>query len=154
MRRHISYGKYLLRHKYFVFRESLKLGVPLLAALIHDWDKLLPWMWIAYANTFYNEDGTARQSDESSPHPNYDYAWLAHQKRNKHHWQAWVIVMDGGDVKPLTMPERHIREMIADWRGAGKALGFPDTIAWYNKNKYKMYFDRLTRQRVEHLLMS
>ena len=50
------------------------------------------------------------------------------------------------------MPERYIREMIADWRGAGRAYGNPNTVAWYNQNKDKQIMHADTRKRVEELL--
>lgn len=57
MKRHFAYLKYVLRHKYFVFREGLKLGVPILSLILHDWDKFLPDEWFPYARTFYAPDG-------------------------------------------------------------------------------------------------
>jgi hypothetical protein len=42
--------------------------------------------------------------------------------------------------------------MVADWQGAGRALGKPDTRAWYEANKGKMQLAPLSRARVEGLL--
>lgn len=45
----------------------------------------------------------------------FDLARNYHQKRNKHHWQYWVLIMDSGEVKALDMPEKYIKEMLCDW---------------------------------------
>jgi hypothetical protein len=50
------------------------------------------------------------------------------------------------------MAETDVREMVADWMGAGRALGKPDTRAWYEANKDKMILHPATRRRVEMLL--
>lgn len=127
MKRYIAYLKAVLRHKRFVFQECLKLGVPLHVALIHDWDKFLPFTFKAYACSFYDPVGANRYNPDGS----FDHAWNSHQKINKHHWQYWVLIMDKGDVVPLDMPDLYRREMLADWRGAGLAYGNPDTKGWY-----------------------
>jgi len=60
MRAYISYLKYILRHKWFVFWEACKLGIPWLG-LIHDWHKFLPDEFFPYARYFYNPDGSKKQ---------------------------------------------------------------------------------------------
>ena len=52
----------------------------------------------------------------------------------------------------LPMPERYISEMVADWRGAGRAYGNPNTVEWYEKNKHNQIMHSETRRRVEELL--
>src|SRR5687768_3679818 len=184
MRRYLQYLRYVLRHKWFVFQECRKLGVPLWIAIFHDWDKFLPDEFLPYARTFYKPDGT-KQYDETME---FSLAWMKHQHRNKHHWQYWlfvdgvplhttkVMVWDRGeaqeyrrgetDLGPMTllfdvdprriavnpMPEVYVREMLADWRGAGKALGFPDTAAWYAKNRDNIILHPDTRARLESMI--
>jgi hypothetical protein len=157
MMRHWQYLKYVLRHKWFVFEECLKLGVPLWIAIFHDWDKFLPDEWMPYARFFYNADGSKVQRRDSTGYYKptdtgdhaFDYAWLLHQKRNKHHWQWWCLPEDSGTFKVLPMPEVYCKEMLADWRGAGRAQGTPDTVAWYIANKDKMHLHPYTRQWIE-----
>ena len=60
MRGHISYLKYVLRHKWHVFVGCVKLGVPIHQAVIHDWAKFLPVEWFPYVRQFYNPDGSKR----------------------------------------------------------------------------------------------
>ncbi|MCI0728857.1 MAG: DUF5662 family protein [Chloroflexi bacterium] len=160
MRDHIAYLRYVLRHKWFVFWECQKLRVPLLQAILHDWHKFLPDEWFPYAHYFYRPDGTPRQHRDGTGYykptdtgdHDFDYAWLLHQKRGKHHWQWWVLPEDNGGLKVLPIPDRYRREMLADWRGAGRAQGTPDTLAWYVKNKEKMQLHPTTRAWVEEQL--
>lgn len=150
MNRHWQYLKYVLRHKWFVLLAGLKLHVPILMLILHDWDKFLPDEWFPYARTFYNKDGSKRYQE----FPEFALAWNHHQKRNKHHWQYWLLTWDRGENEPLPMPDVFRREMLADWRGAGRALGFPDTADWYRKNADKMKLHPDTRRWIESQLMT
>jgi hypothetical protein len=49
---HLRYLKSQLRHKWFVFVECCKLGIPHLG-IIHDLSKFLPSEWRGYACYFY-----------------------------------------------------------------------------------------------------
>ena len=141
---HLKYARYVLRHKWFVFRAACKLGIPWLG-IIHDWSKLMPSEWIPYARFFYKPTDTGDAA--------FDFAWLLHQKRNKHHWQWWVLPEDEGGLKVLPMSDRYRREMLADWRGAGRAQGYGDnTCEWYEANKTKMQLHPDTREWIEKML--
>src|SRR5688572_9099157 len=120
MRRHWAYLKYVLRHKWFVFQECLKLGVPLWIAIVHDWDTFLPDEWLPYARTFYKPDGS-KQYVESI---DFALAWKQHQHRNKHHWQYWCNV----DGIPLYLT------MIMIW-DRGQAQGFVGSSWGDDRNK-------------------
>lgn len=149
MSRHLAYLRYVLRHKWFVFLAGLRYGVPLHQLVIHDWGKFLPSEWLPYARTFYKADGS-KQYDET---PAFAAAWNAHQKRHRHHWQAWLLTWDRGETVALEMPERFAREMVADWTGAGRAiLGYDDTQAWYIRNRERIRLHDATRRLVENLL--
>lgn len=94
--RHGQYGKYVLRHKWFVFIAGCRLGIPWLAAL-HDNSKFLPDEWGPYARHFYEPDGskkTRRAADgfyqDQDNDDAFDRAWLQHIKRNKHHPQHYI----------------------------------------------------------------
>lgn len=139
---HWQYFKYVMRHKYYVFIGCLKLGASFWQALIHDWSKLTPSEWKAYANYFYGV------KDQQA----FDYAWNHHQKINKHHWQYWLLLQDSGQFYALPMPEKYIREMVADWYGAGNALNKPDIIGWYETTKSYRLLHPDTQRRAEELL--
>jgi len=138
----------VLRHKWFVFIAGLVLHVPLWQLIIHDWHKFLPSEWMPYARTFYTLDGVKQYK----PNEAFSYAWNRHQKRGLHHWQAWLITWDNGGTEALKMPTRYMREMVADWKGAGRALGQPDTLGWYESKRDAMILHHDTRIQVEQLL--
>lgn len=148
MRRHLAYLKYVMRHKWYVFVAGLSLRVPLWQLIFHDWHKFLLSEWFPYARTFYAPNGNKRYVTSDV----FARAWNSHQKRGKHHWQYWLITWDTGETEPISMPARYVREMIADWRGAGKALGKPDYKLWYVQNYDKMRLHPETRQEVNRLL--
>lgn len=51
------------------------------------------------------------------------------------------------------MPEHFIREMVADWAGAGRVVtGEWKVLDWYTANKHKMVLHPYTEYRVEKLL--
>jgi len=159
MLNHINYFKTVSTHKWHVFWACLKMGVPVHRAILHDWTKLSPREWFAYVDNFYNKDGSKRQVrdktgayDPNSQPMSFKKAWLSHQ-RNKHHWQAWVSLGDYGKIETLPIPETYLREMIADWIGAGKAYsGNSDPKGWYEKNKEKMILHGDSKILLERLL--
>lgn len=141
--KHLKYLRYVLRHKRFVFHEGRKLGVPIFQLLAHDLSKFRPDEWAPYADYFY---GTGTYKDQDG----FDRAWLLHQHRNPHHWQFWVLREDSGAETVLRMPDRYAREMLADWRGAGRAInGKDETAAWYRKTEHARRLHPLTRAWVE-----
>lgn len=106
MKRHWSYLKYVVRHKWFVFVASYRIGASLWSALVHDLSKFLPSEWFPYAYTFYASDGSKRYNETSE----FNEAWLKHQHRSPHHWQYWVLRMDNPT-------ERYLIQDHGDWEG-------------------------------------
>lgn len=85
----------------------------------------------------------------------FNRAWLHHQHHNPHHWQHWVLREDSGATFALDMPVPLIREMVADWMGAGRAItGRWEAGEWYIKNHEKMVLHPDTRRSVEILLLT
>ena len=139
-----KYISYMARHKWFVFVECFKWGIPF-RGLFHDTSKFMLDEWIAYQRYFYGKETETSEAE-------FNKAWLKHQHRNKHHWQHWILRMDDGSTEVLPIPWEVCMEMVCDWKGAGKAVGMPDTIDWYEKNKEKMILHPRTRNMVEFLL--
>lgn len=168
MKIHWQYLKYLVRHKWFVLVAGLKTGAPLWRLLVHDWSKFLPSEWLPYAQFFYWPQGRKDQESneafqkysicELAPHGHFvgdrfNTAWLLHQNRNPHHWQFWLLTTDSGETAPRPMPDHFVREMVADWMGAGRAItGRWEVQEWYEKNRGKMSLHPETRAAVEALL--
>lgn len=148
MKPHLRYASYVARHKWFVFRAGLKTRAPLWRLIIHDWSKLSLAEWTPYVRSFYGSQG--RTSEVKAA---FDRAWLHHQHRNPHHWQHWLLREDDGPTKPLEMPEHFIREMVADWMGAGRAItGKWEVGEWFDANQHKIMLAPRTAARVYQLI--
>jgi len=156
MRPHLRYLSYVLRHKWHVFVACWALGVPLWQAITHDWQKFTPTEWFPYVAYFCGPKPIQRDKsgyyDASSVGGAFDRAWLHHQHYGPHHWQHWILRQDDGAIKALEMPVRYAREMVADWIGAGRALGKPDCEGWYDANAEKMVLHDSTRALVERVI--
>ena len=73
--------------------------------------------------------------------------------RNKHHWQYWLSIEPGRDPEPLKIPEIYVREMVADWIGAGIAItGEDNVLLWWNDNATNIWLHPDTREMVEVLI--
>ncbi len=148
LKSHWKYLKYVLRHKWYVLWAGWKIGAPKWRLLVHDWTKFLPREWLPYTKFFYGEKTPAAAAD-------FKIAWNHHQKHNPHHWQFWVLVNDSDEPKisALDMPEHFIREMVADWVGAGLAItGQVEVQKWYNANYDQIILSERTRERVDFLV--
>lgn len=151
---HLRYLIYILRHKWFVFRGGLIFKVPLWQLITHDLSKFRASEWFPYVRHFYGPDGVAaRKSRKHEPGNNseFDAVWERHWTRNPHHWEHWLFRCGGIEVA-TSMPERFVREMLADWYGAGRAQGFNDFPDWYWKNRDKIKLHPQTRTLVENLI--
>ncbi len=160
MKQSLAYLKYVLRHKWFVLLACLDWRVSLWRGMVHDASKFSPSEFAQYARRFFNDDGSRRNVRDKSGAYNvaaiegeFQYAWLHHQRNNLHHWQAWVIIGDNGELRPLPIPETYVREMIADWQGAGMAIsGKNDLLSWYGTNRGKMILANETVEMIDRLL--
>ena len=167
MKPYLQYFKYIWVHKWFVFIAGLKTKAPLWNLIIHDLSKFLPDEFIPYADYFYNQKKKDKENievfgdykiAEAAPYgyftkDRFNFAWLFHQRRNPHHWQYWYLMQDSDPSFALPMPEKYVREMVADWAGAGRAItGKWDVAKWYEGNKEKMILNFDTRIFVEKLI--
>jgi hypothetical protein len=161
--KHLRYLAYMLLHKWFVFLECKKQGI-IWRGIVHDLSKFRPSEWIPYCNYFYGnlpsrKDFTITEWWEyngltkEEVKPMYDKAWLYHQHRNPHHWQYWLLMKDNPDQQkpiPLPMPDVFMKEMLADWRGAGKAIhDYDDTKDFYLKNREWMILHENVKDYIE-----
>lgn len=146
MLKHLLYLRYVLLHKWYVFVECCRVGL-YWRGLLHDLSKFTFREWIPYVNHFYGSNVEGGRDHA------FDAAWAAHIRRNPHHWQNHILHEDDGDTVFLAMSEEYIKEMVADWRGAGRAQGFGDnTVEWWKRNKDIIKLHTMTRKRVIELL--
>lgn len=159
MKSYWNYFKGLIKHKYWVFIYCLKLNVPLHLAIFHDLSKFSVKEFFPYVHNFYNVDGTKKSVrdatgayDTNKQSQEFKLAWINHQ-RNKHHWQAWVNIGNKGIISPIDIPEKYIREMIADWCGAGMSYAGASTpVVWYNSNRENIIMTKKSRRLLEKIL--
>lgn len=151
---HRQYLRYVVRHKWFVLRAGLALGVPWWRLVLHDWTKFLPREWFPYVRFFYTGAPSSKTGSSIAKRatPDFEQAWNHHQHKNDHHWQFWIRHGDDGSTLVLPMSDAARREMLADWRGAGRALGQPDTAAWYRTHRDHMTLHADTRAWIEDQL--
>jgi len=147
-----KYASYVARHKFFVFKAGLQMKAPIWRLVIHDYSKLSRAEWGPYVRRFYGGRPGVPVTDDDSD--DFRRAWLHHQHRNPHHWQAWILRQDDGQMKVLRMPEHFAREMVADWMGAGRAItGRWAVYEWYQGGAGEaMLLHPETRKFVESLL--
>lgn len=144
---HLRYASYVARHKWFVFIAGRRTGAPLWRLLIHDWSKMSVAEWKPYVDSFYGPERTP------AVRAAFDAAWLHHQHRNPHHWQHWVLSQDDGEIKKIEIPEALVREMVADWMGAGRVItGYWDVHTWYLKNYGVIKLHSATRDLVNSII--
>lgn len=163
----IKYLLYLLKHKYYVMIECFKRGL-YWRGLVHDNSKFLPSEFFPYMNYFFSKNNNIKRGRNKTGYytpyntgdNKFDFAFFLHQKRNKHHWQWWVLPKDENGTKTFEILEPYLTEMICDWIGAGKAQGksspkndiYYETRQWYNNNKTKLQLHDNTRKKIEIIL--
>lgn len=162
MKEYFGYFWYVVKHKYFVFRACVKYGI-IWRGLVHDLSKFLPSEFFPYARMFYGNrkpirDKTGYYKPYDTGDDEFEYAWLKHTRRNKHHWQYWVLSHDEDDKsvrhqKVFDIPDKYIMEMICDWIGASFAQKTGYTAYdWYKVHRHKLGLSIRTRILIEKKL--
>ena len=162
--KHFQYLWYLIRHKWFVLLAGIKIGVSLWRLVTHDISKFFPSEWFPYVDYFFDKEKLNNEvfaygfPCEGAPwgtfgEDRFDIAWCQHQHRNDHHYQYWYLLKDDGEQFPVGMPDAALKEMVADWAGAGKAItGKWEVDIWYRQNKHKMKMREEDFERVEQIM--
>jgi len=143
-----------IKHKYFVFIAGLKVGVPIIRLILHDWTKFLPSELPHYQKQFFGN------ADDPL---GFIQCWTKHQNRHQHHWEYWVPRTGHNrcsppymDNAPIPMPTPAIKEMIADWIGASRAYEgswpAPSNWPWLNNNLHSIRVHPQTRQKIKDIL--
>lgn len=142
-----EYFCYIWKHKWYVFLAGLKTEAPLWRLIIHDYSKFSPAEFGPYRDRFFG--GRAGVEDKDKDPDNFRIAWLHHIHRNPHHWEHWIL----RGHEPFEIPNHFIREMVADWMGASRAItGKRDITEWYHSTKHKRALHPNTEVIVERLV--
>jgi hypothetical protein len=146
MKKYLKYLWYLLVHKKNVFKVCFKEKM-FIHAFTHDLSKFSRVEFVSYAKKFYGTKEDVKQSG-------FPYGWLHHQRKNKHHWDYWVM----GNGTPVVMPMKYIKQMICDWEAmamANKSYHTAFSVCdFYKDNKDKMVMHPVTINILETLLKS
>lgn len=134
----------LIHHKWLIFWEGLRLGLPLPLLLLHDWSKILPDELLPMCRSFRLDSNGKYYWEHSEEQKKFQEL---HWSRNKHHWQRWVRK---GIARKI--PDIYIREMVADWRAVGLDPGNIPLDEWYGNNRGKIILHPDSRRRLESLL--
>jgi hypothetical protein len=115
---------------------------------IHDLSNFLLDEFFPHAKCFYKPDDT----EQYEPSMEYKLAHLKHCHRNPHQYQYWLEVYHGNLI-PMPMPEKYIREMIADWTSSAIVYHQQNnTIPWYEKYKDTLLLHEETTKTLEKIL--
>ncbi|NQU12663.1 MAG: hypothetical protein HQ561_00880 [Desulfobacteraceae bacterium] len=111
--------------------------------ILHDLSIFRSSEFFSYARFFHAKNRTSnyRQSDEIDS--DFQKGRCHHKKRNKHHWNYWVSVTRKNKIQPIPMPEKYVKQMIADWRGISRKFG-GTAREYYEKNRDFMILQRET----------
>jgi hypothetical protein len=157
MKEYIDYFRYVMLHKWEMFKVCAKHGF-IWRGLVHDLSKLLPDEFFPYAKMFYDNTITGKDKKAyAKMNARFEYAWLKHIHRNKHHPQYWILPQNDGSVhitgKVLDIPELYVKEMVFDWVAASIAqkTGLR-ADQWYENHKRVLPLSKNTRKRVESFL--
>lgn len=107
----LKYAAVILKHKWFVIIAGRRLKVGWRQLLSHDLSKFSRAEWGPYKRRFV--DNIFRE---------YDWmpAWVHHQNHNPHHYEYWIS-RSQADPYLVDMPEKYIREIVADWLAASRS---------------------------------
>lgn len=103
-------------HKYYVGKYCFKMGM-YWQGITHDLSKFSPIEFFESAKYY---QGNRSPIDACKEENGVSYGWQHHKGRNPHHYEYWVDNLDHGG-KPLIMPKKYAKELIADYLGAGHA---------------------------------
>jgi len=133
-------------HKYFVFLACVRVGgIPFWRWFTHDMSKFSRAEFGPYTRQFHGARDRPLE---------FARAWRHHYAVNKHHWNYWrVYDLERLDYDYSPMPEPYIREMVADWLGAGRTYtGSWDMTQWIKANFPKTPLHPETRAKAEKIL--
>ena len=108
MKNFFGHLKTVLKHKWIVFKLSIKAGIPI-RGLLHDMSKFSPVEF--WESVKFYQGGKKSPLAVSREVLGYSKAWLHHKGRNKHHLEYWY---DEDLKKQPIIPFKYCLEMICD----------------------------------------
>ena len=143
------------KHKYLVFKLSIKAGIPL-RGLLHDLSKYSP---IEFFEGIKYYDGKISPLKVCKLKNGYSKAWLHHKGRNKHHPEYWIdLSIEEKEYRPIPMPLKYVGEAFCDHLAASKVYNKkefkPQMVLdyYYNKEQFFLPMHEDTKKAFETLL--
>ncbi len=125
--------KTVFKHKWIVFKLSIKAGIPL-RGLLHDLSKFSPAEF--FESVKYYQGGKRSPLAKSREVLGYSKAWLHHKGINKHHLEYWYD--DGLKEQPI-IPFKYVSETICDKLAASIVYLGKD---WTNESELKYWTEK------------
>lgn len=149
----IKHFKTICRHKHYVRKYCWKMGM-YWQGIMHDMSKFSPIEFFESAKYF---QGTRSPIDACKEENGVSYGWQHHKGRNPHHYEYWIDNLDGGGT-PLPMPFKYLKELVADYLGAGHAyMGKNFSYSaeydwWLQKRKKNLAMHPITKEFISVIL--
>ena len=119
-----SHFKLVTKHRWYVFKLSLKAGIPF-RGLVHDLSKYSPSEFFESAKYY---QGNRSPINVARMEKGYSSAWLHHKGRNKHHVEYWY---DWNLKQMPVIPYKYAVEALCDHIAAGLAYKGKDWTKEY-----------------------
>ena len=131
--------KLITKHKWMVFKLSIKAGIPW-RGFMHDWSKYSPIEFIESYKCYVGYKSAIIIARETK---GYSAAWLHHKGRNKHHEQYWYDWES--PIKTTLIPYKYTVELVCDTIAAGKVYKGKEwnneyPLKYFNEKKDKTLF--------------
>ena len=143
------------KHRWYVFRLSIKAGIPW-RGLLHDLSKYSPTEFFESVKYYNGKRSPLHVCREDK---GYSLSWLHHKGRNKHHFEYWLdygINPEEG-IKGMKMPVKYVVEMFIDRMSASmnyqkEKYTDKSPLEYYDKRKEYYLLHETTRKQLEFLL--
>lgn len=122
------------KHKWLVFKFSLKAGIPI-RGLLHDLSKFTP---VEFFESIKYYNGKRSPLPAAREDIGYSKAWLHHKSRNKHHFEYWEDISKQERIG-VYPPYKYLVEAICDKLSAGIIYGGKN---WTKEEPYKYWITK------------
>ncbi len=144
----------ITKHRHLVMKNCFRAGI-FWQGLLHDLSKYAPAEFMTGARYYQGyRSPNARERELYG----YSEAWLHHKGRNKHHFEYWTDYdKKSGQMKPVRMPLRYVKEMFCDRVAAskiykGKEYTDSTSLEYFRKSREDKLMHPETAALLEQLL--
>lgn len=140
---------YLLGHKWRVFVECCKLGIPW-RGVFHDLSRFSRREWAPYYFSQFLHEILTR--DDAKKLESFAISWNRHKTSNPHHWEYWAPKSVKDEKKLLEIPDGILLEMLADWIACAKERNMPFD-AWCKDRMESIRMNPCSREKLEEMIL-